>query len=75
MNLPIFRFGNWMLCNDNGMQSSFPKMLNVQKDKIPDMLKEEKQTYFGPYEKTDFTKSKKAVGHLSRLVSSLASPR
>jgi hypothetical protein len=58
-----------MLCNDNGMQSSFPKMLNVQKDKIPDMLKEEKQTYFGPYEKTDFTKSKKAVGVLAALVS------
>ncbi|OPZ34094.1 MAG: bifunctional preprotein translocase subunit SecD/SecF [Tenericutes bacterium ADurb.BinA155] len=43
-------------------------MLNVQKDKIPDMLKEEKQTYFGPYEKTDFTKSKKAVGILAAVM-------
>lgn len=69
MNLAYFRLANWMLCNDNGMQSNFPKMINVQKDKIPDMLKEEKQTYFGPYEKTDFTKSKKAVGILAALIS------
>jgi hypothetical protein len=68
MNLLFFRIEAWLLCNDNGLQSSFPKMLNVQKDKIPDMLKEEKQSYFGPYEKTDFTKSK-AVGILAALVS------
>ena len=37
MNLLFFRIEAWLLCNDNGLQSSFPKMLNVQKDKIPDM--------------------------------------
>jgi preprotein translocase subunit SecF len=69
MNLLFFRIEAWLLCNDNGLQSSFPKMLNVQKDKIPDMLKEEKQSYFGPYEKNDFTKSKRVVGILAGLVS------
>ena len=38
MNLLFFRIEAWLLCNDNGLQSSFPKMLNVQKDKIPDMI-------------------------------------
>ena len=33
------------------------------------MLKEEKQSYFGPYEKNDFTKSKRVVGILAGLVS------
>jgi len=61
LNLTLLRLSGWLLCNDNGLQSAFPKMLNVDKNRIPDMLKEEKQSYFGPYEKTDFTKGKKWI--------------
>lgn len=60
-NLLFLRIANWLLCNDNGLQTSFPKMLNVDASKIPNMLKEERQTYFGPYEKTNFTKGKKWI--------------
>ncbi|MCQ2742140.1 MAG: hypothetical protein MJ239_02430 [Bacilli bacterium] len=58
MNLIVFRIENWLLCNDSTAASDFGKLLNVNKDKVPDLLKEEKQTYFGPYEKSDFSKSK-----------------
>lgn len=58
MNLIVARIANWLLCNDSTAASLFPVLFGVNKDKIPDMLKEEKQTYFGPYEKHDFSKSK-----------------
>lgn len=60
-NLILTRFGSWLLCNDSTMQTSFPKQLNIDSKKIPDLLKEEKQSYFGPYEKKDFSKGKKWV--------------
>ena len=61
MNLILYRVLVWMLASDNGLQSSFPKMLAVKKDKLPDLLKEEKQTYFGALAERDFTKVKKPV--------------
>ena len=61
-NLILTRFCAWLLCNDSSMQTSFSKQLNLDPKKIPDLLKEEKQTYFGPYEKKDFSKSKKWTG-------------
>lgn len=61
-NLILTRFAAWLLCNDSSMQASFPKQLNLDPKKIPDLLKEEKQSYFGPYEKKDFSKSKKWTG-------------
>lgn len=61
MNLVVLRLAGWLLCNDNGLQSSFPKMLKVDRNRIPDMLKEEKQSYFGPYEKANFAKGKKWI--------------
>ena len=60
-NLILTRLGSWLLCNDSSMQTNFPKQLNIDAKKIPDLLKEEKQTYFGPYEKKDFSKGKKWV--------------
>ena len=61
-NLIITRIGAWLLCNDSFMQTSYPKQLNIDEKKIPDLLKEEKQSYFGPYEKKDFSKGKKWLG-------------
>lgn len=58
-NLILTRIGAWLLANDSSMQSKYAKQLNLDPAKIPDLLKEEKQTYFGPYEKKDFTKGKK----------------
>ncbi len=58
-NLVLTRIGAWLLANDSSMQTKYIKQLNIDSTKIPDLLKEQKQTYFGPYEKKDFTKGKK----------------
>ncbi len=58
-NIALTRIGGWLLANDSSMQTKYIKQLNIDQTKIPDLLKEEKQTYFGPYEKKDFTKGKK----------------
>ncbi|MBP5216865.1 MAG: hypothetical protein J6038_03420, partial [Bacilli bacterium] len=68
MNLILYRLLVWMITSDNNMQSDFPKLLGVKKDKLPDMLKEEKQTYFGPLAERDFTKAKKVVSIASAVL-------
>ena len=62
MNLIVYRLSSWLLYNDNGMQSSFPKMLGIKTDKIPDLMKEEKPTYEGTFAEKDFSKGKKWSG-------------
>lgn len=61
-NLIVTRILGWLLTNDSTVNSKFGALLHIDKDKIPNLLKEEKQTYFGPYEKKDFTKGKFGVG-------------
>ena len=58
-NLIITKFSCWLLCNDSNMQHDFPKMIGVKKENIPNLMADEKQKYFGPYEKKDFSKGKK----------------
>ena len=53
------RIGGWFLCNDSTMASKFAGQLGIQENKIPDLIKEEKQTYFGPLADRDFSKGKK----------------
>ncbi|MCR5491894.1 MAG: hypothetical protein K6F32_07185 [Bacilli bacterium] len=52
------RIGGWLLCNDNTMQTIYPKQLGIDTSKIPDALKEEKQSFFGAYADRDFSKGK-----------------
>lgn len=67
VNLVFLRLAGWLLCTDNSMQSSFVKQLNINGEKIPDLVKEEKQTYFGPYQDKDFSKGKLWVGIVTSL--------
>lgn len=69
-NLIVLRFMGWLFANDSESQERYPKLLGVDKDKVPDPIKEEKQTYFGPTEGKDFnTKPKKlSVGILSGVL-------
>ncbi|MBP5091313.1 MAG: hypothetical protein J6328_01985 [Bacilli bacterium] len=64
MNLVVYRFSSWLLYNDNCMQSSFPKMLSVKSDKIPDLMKEEKPSYKGALANKDFSKGKGWIGSI-----------
>ncbi len=68
INLIFMRASSWLLANDSTMQAKFPEQLGLSRDKLPDLAKEEKQTYFGPYANRDFTKGKKVFGIFSGLV-------
>jgi len=57
-NLLYTRVAGWLLCNDSYMASAFPKFLGVRPERIPDLAKEEKPSYFGPYAGKDFSKGK-----------------
>jgi len=61
------RILGWLICNDSTVASSFYGYFNVRKERVPDLLKEEKPSYFGPYAQKDFTKGKKWVGIVSLL--------
>ncbi|MDY6429848.1 MAG: hypothetical protein SPL02_01560 [Bacilli bacterium] len=61
-NLIITRMLGWLVCNDNTVNNKFASYLNINKEKIPNLLKDEKQTYFGPYEGKNFQKGKKILG-------------
>lgn len=63
----------WLLTNANNMQKAY-KYLNIKEDAVPDLAKEEKPHYFGPYEGRDFNKRKKlsAIIYGALMVASLA---
>ena len=58
-NLIYTRIAGWLLCNDSTTAVKFPKMLGVRSENIPDLVKEEKQSYFGPFADRDFSKGRK----------------
>ena len=72
VNLIVTRFLMWELANDDTASSNFVKYYHVKKDKIPDPLKDEKQSYFGPFEKSDFKKARK-IGLIAGCALLLAS--
>jgi len=63
----------WLLTNTTGLQGKYG-VIGVDSSKVPNILKEEKQNYFGPYEGKDFTKKKKpaSIIALALLVASTA---
>ena len=64
LNLTAGRFLGWMLANDSSSEKHLSKTYFVDENKIPDLLQEEKQTYFGAYAEKDFTKHKRIWGIL-----------
>lgn len=62
----------WLLTNANNVQKNY-KYLNIKGEVVPDLSKEEKPSYFGPYEGRNFTKRKKlsAIIFSSLLIASL----
>lgn len=59
LNLILGHFQGWMLANDSSSEKTLNKTYFVDESKIPNLLKEEKQTYFGAYADKDFTKHKR----------------
>ncbi len=59
-NLVILRLMTWLVTNTTALQGN-NKVFNIEDKNVPNLLKEEKQTYFGPYQDRDFTKRAKPV--------------
>ncbi|MCH5172044.1 MAG: hypothetical protein J1F31_04400 [Erysipelotrichales bacterium] len=58
VNISLHRGFTWLLTNDTSLQKN-TKLFGLNKNYIPDITKEEKQTYYGAFEKVDFTKKAK----------------
>ncbi|MFA5421289.1 MAG: hypothetical protein WC344_00640 [Bacilli bacterium] len=60
VNLIVLRLLMWLVTNTTNLQG-VNKAFNIEDKNVPNLLKEEKQTYFGPYQDRDFTKRAKPV--------------
>lgn len=60
-NITTNRLLGWLITNDTSSQTNY-KLFGIKADKIPDLTKEEKQTYYAPTQDTDFTKKAKRNG-------------
>jgi len=60
-NITIYRALTWLSTNDTSFQNKY-KVFAINKDLVPNLADEEKQTYYGPFAKTDFTKKAKRNG-------------
>ena len=50
----------WLPTNTTALQGKY-EVFAVDSEKVPNLLKEEKQEYYGPYQDRDFTKKKKPI--------------
>ena len=76
LNLILVLLGNkvliWLLTNNTNTQKNFA-LIGVDATKVPNILKEEKQTYFGRFADQDLTKNKKSTGIVMGAIASLTS--
>ncbi len=63
----IFRIMMALLANDTSMQTNF-KLLNIDENLVPNIMKEEKPTYVAPYENTNFVAKKKPVAIVTSVL-------
>lgn len=67
LNTLVLKGAMWLLTNNTAFTGKY-SIFGVDPKCVPDLLKEEKQTYFGAYADKDFTKNKKVVGIVSLLI-------
>lgn len=58
VNVTIYRLLMWLVANNTAFQNK-QRVLGIKEKFVPNLLNEEKQTYFGPFENRDFTKNTK----------------
>lgn len=66
LNILGLRGMMWLATNATKLQGRY-EVFGVEQDKVPDVIKEEKQQYFGRYENKNFTKKAKPVGIIAGL--------
>ena len=57
----------WLATNTTKLQGKY-EVFGIDSKNVPNVLNEEKQTYYGSYADKDFTKNKKVVGILASLL-------
>lgn len=73
LNTLILRGLMWLLTNTTSFTGKYG-IIGVENEKVPNIMNEEKQTYFGPFQDKDFTSKKKPVGFafIALLIAALA---
>jgi hypothetical protein len=61
-NILLLRLEGWLLANDNDVELHLDRIYGVDPSKVPNLLKEDKQTYFGPYADKNFQKPALGIG-------------
>ena len=61
LNTLVMRLLMWLLTNTTSFTGKY-SIIGVEEDKVPNLMKEEKQTYFGPFQDKDFTSKRKPLG-------------
>lgn len=57
----------WLATNATGLTGKY-EVFGIDSKKIPNLMNEEKQSYFGPYADKDFTKKKKPLGIIAAVL-------
>lgn len=57
----------WLATNTTALQGKYG-LFGVDENKVPNVIKEEKQTYFGQFADRNFTKNKKPVGIIAAIL-------
>ena len=67
LNLLVLRGLMWLVTNATKLQGKY-EMFGIDSKRVPNLLKEEKQTFFGSYADKDFTHKKKPVGIIAGIL-------
>ena len=67
LNLLALRGLMWLATNATKLQGKY-EMFGIDSKRVPNLLKEEKQTFFGSYADKDFTAKKKPVGIVAAVL-------
>ncbi|MBE6136354.1 MAG: hypothetical protein E7181_03710 [Erysipelotrichaceae bacterium] len=65
-NLLLTRGLMWLATNTTALNNRY-SLFGINEEKVPSLEKEEKQTYFSPYQDRDLTKNKKVIGIIGCL--------
>ena len=60
-NLVLLRGMMWLVTNTTALNNRY-SLFGIDEEKVPSLEKEEKQSYFSPYQDKDLTKNKKPIG-------------
>ncbi len=67
LNLLVLRGLMWLATNATKVQGKY-EMFGIDSKRVPNLLKEEKQTFYGSYADKDFTHKKKPVGIVAAIL-------